>query len=578
VLKGQQFTSEYVIGAFICECSFSPLMVQQLEGGVMFIQNVTPTQQYRLAVDSMIQSVPAHSGEAFFEGLVHSLGQILEVSHVLVGEYNDDFQSVTTRAYWEHGSIRQGFSYELIHSPCRFVFEGKTVICSAQAQELYPEDDYFREHQIQSYIGFPLFDSQNRPAGLIAIMHTRPLLKTEFVLSILKLFASRVEGELERRKALQALQNSEQLYRSIARNIPNGLVIVFDKQFRIQLYEGQMADILPGYQEWIVGKNPFEEEEEFQLEWEFFRPYYEQTLQGKAQSLEYLVKKLGKEVVISMIPLRDEQGQITGGLSLVTDITALKKTQHYLKEHVEALSAKNQQLQEYIQSNLELEKFAYVASHDLRAPLRNISGFAQLLNMRYRDQLDEEAREYITFIVDGVQKMSGFIDDLLDYSRVTSQRDLAFEYLDTRTLVQEVVQHFQTDLSDKKVALQVGQLPEKVWGIKNSLLQVFMNLLDNALKFRRQTGQPKISIVGGSFNGHWQFEVEDNGIGIESHHFERIFSPFKRLHTDETYKGSGIGLAICKHIVQQHGGEISVASSPGLGSRFTFTLAKPQKK
>ena len=222
-------------------------------------------------------------------------------------------------------------------------------------------------------------------------------------------------------------------------------------------------------------------------------------------------------------------------------------------------------------SNSDLEQFASVASHDLQEPLRTIGSFCQLLEQRYAGQLDDDAEEFIGFIVDGARRMQGLIDDLLSYSRAgTKGRD--FEMVDSDAILDKALQNLKAALDRNDAVIERGPLP-KVCADEVQVLQLFQNLIGNAVKFRAEAPL-RIAVTAEDQGGAWCFAVTDNGIGIEPKFAKRIFLVFQRLHTREAIEGSGIGLSICKKIVERHGGRIWVEPAPGGGSRFCFTLPK----
>jgi signal transduction histidine kinase len=241
-----------------------------------------------------------------------------------------------------------------------------------------------------------------------------------------------------------------------------------------------------------------------------------------------------------------------------------------LQKHETRLMQKSEALE---RSNRDLEHFAYIASHDLQEPLRKVTSFADLLSRRYSGNLDDKAKSYFDFMVDGAKRMSTLINQLLAYSRLnTTGRD--FAPVDCNELVRQVVESIQMAIDEACATLSIGNLPV-VSGDQVQLAQVFQNLIENALKFRGP--QPlTISIAAKIAANSWEFSVADNGIGIAPEHAERIFLMFQRLHAANEYSGSGIGLAMCKRIVERHGGHIRVEGTPGGGSTFIFTL--PQTK
>ncbi len=230
-------------------------------------------------------------------------------------------------------------------------------------------------------------------------------------------------------------------------------------------------------------------------------------------------------------------------------------------------------------SNRELEQFAYVASHDLQEPLRKVASFCQMLESRYADQLDERARQYIAFAVDGAKRMQGLINDLLAFSRV-GQPGAAFRPVDLNEAAGQAVSEIEAAIEDSDATITVDHLPT-VTGDRTLLIQLFVNLMGNSIKFRRVDAPPVIRITAERKDDLWEFSCQDNGIGIEPAYRERVFVIFQRLHPRDAYPGTGIGLALCRKIVDFHGGTIWVdehaQATPGATIRWTLpAAAKPQ--
>ncbi|MDA0814092.1 MAG: ATP-binding protein [Verrucomicrobia bacterium] len=222
--------------------------------------------------------------------------------------------------------------------------------------------------------------------------------------------------------------------------------------------------------------------------------------------------------------------------------------------------------------NRELSVFTSVASHDLREPLRTISGFIGLLERKYKGQLDEEADEYIQFITDGAERMRALVTDLLSYARMES-RQSEFEAVNTREIVEDKLAALGAAIEECGARIICGELPT-IEGDPTQLSQVFQNLIGNGIKYRGDAS-PVIKVGAVQRAEDWRFTVEDNGIGIPPEQATAIFEPFRRLHgAGSKYQGSGIGLAICKKVVERHGGRIWVESAPGGGSIFNFTIPK----
>jgi PAS domain S-box-containing protein len=267
---------------------------------------------------------------------------------------------------------------------------------------------------------------------------------------------------------------------------------------------------------------------------------------------------------------QDRGGQSAGLLWLLHDITE----QVHAREQLRALNAEldarvQQRTAELQRSNEELQQFAYVASHDLQEPLRAVSIYTQMVAERYQRQLDSRAEEFFGYIVEGTKRMQQLIRDLLEYSRVqTTEHELS--EVEGEELLTYVLESLQPSLVESQAVVTHDSLP-RLWGDSVQLRQVMQNLLSNALKFRG-VEPPRIHIGAHRHGPEWVFSVHDNGIGLDPKQAERIFVIFQRLHTQREYPGTGMGLAICKRIIDRHGGRIWVDSQPGHGATFYFTL------
>jgi signal transduction histidine kinase len=245
------------------------------------------------------------------------------------------------------------------------------------------------------------------------------------------------------------------------------------------------------------------------------------------------------------------------------DITARKQAEEDLK----------QTLAELKRSNQELEQFAYVASHDLQEPLRMVSSFTQLLAQRYQNRLDQDAKGFIAFAVDGAVRMQRLIQDLLVYSRVGT-RGAEFAPTDADAALRVALENLQAAIRDTGAQVIHDVLP-MVLADATQLTQVFQNLVGNAIKFHGDA-PPRVHVSATLTGDDWVFAVADNGIGIDPQYFERIFVIFQRLHAGDRYPGTGIGLALCQRIVQRHGGRLWVESTPGKGATFHFTMKRQE--
>jgi len=259
-------------------------------------------------------------------------------------------------------------------------------------------------------------------------------------------------------------------------------------------------------------------------------------------------------------PWRSALGAIGGIIIFFEDITERKRAEEVLQRSAEELA----------RSNKDLEQFAYVASHDLQEPLRIVSGFIGRLRERYAASLDDRAREYIDFAVQGAQRMSQLVHDLLEYSRAQA-RPRQLKPADMKEAFDRARANCMASIREAGAAVTCGDLPI-VMGDPTQLVQLLQNLIGNAIKFRRPETSPEVQLFSRRVQDHWVFHLHDNGIGIPMDQAERVFLIFQQLHTRDMYPGTGIGLAICKKIVERHGGRIWVQSEMGKGSTFSFSL------
>jgi len=281
--------------------------------------------------------------------------------------------------------------------------------------------------------------------------------------------------------------------------------------------------------------------------------------------------------IISPRPVRDPDGTYGGSFAVITDISSRKLAE----EQLERMSA------ELRRSNQELEQFAYVASHDLQEPLRKITAFGDRLEAKAEGVLDEQARDYLARMQNAARRMHGLINDLLSYSRVTT-KGRPFETVDLNEVLRGVLSDLEVRVQETGARLEVGVVPT-IEADPSQMRQLFQNLIGNALKFRRPDVAPLLRVTGetvdlpgpvsgGAARRFCRITVGDNGIGFDTKHAERIFGVFQRLHARTEYEGSGIGLAICRRVVERHGGSIAARGAPGEGSTFTVLLPVQQAK
>lgn len=357
----------------------------------------------------------------------------------------------------------------------------------------------------------------------------------------------------------KALEESEKRYRQIVELAEEGIWVINDEGMTVYVNHA-MARILKYTEEEMLGIHfcNFVDEESQNLA----QSKIEERKKGLSEKYELRFKsKEGKEIwtYMSASPVMDQEGKMLWSCALVYDITERKKAEQQLMQLTDDLKRSNQ----------ELEQFAYVASHDLQEPLRAITSYTQLLAQKYQGQLDSKADKYIHYIVDGATRMQQLINDLLSYSRVgTKGKEL--KLTDFNQVLEQTLMNLQIAIREKKAVITSDPLP-LILGDQGQLVQLLQNLIGNGIKFCQQEF-PKIHISVVEKQEEWFFTVKDNGIGIAPEYADRIFIIFQRLHTRREYEGTGIGLAICKRIVERHGGRIWVESELGQGATFHFTI------
>lgn len=285
------------------------------------------------------------------------------------------------------------------------------------------------------------------------------------------------------------------------------------------------------------------------------------------------VKKDGTYIWVetTVHPVLDQEGKMIYFQTTSRDISDKKQAEAALEQKMQELNEKNEQLQRYIESNLQLENFAYLASHDLREPMRTIVRFSQMLQQRLKERLQENEREYLDFIIKATRHLDRMIADLLDFSRV-NQSPIEPQAFSPEYIVQEVKDALWKAIGETQAEIETEHLPASIEADPVKFQQLIQNLVANSIKYHQEHLIPQVKIGGEEIKGGWRFWVKDNGIGIAPEYHERIFILFKKLHTQDTYEGSGIGLSMCRKIVEQHKGAIWVDSRPGEGSTFYFTL------
>ena len=377
----------------------------------------------------------------------------------------------------------------------------------------------------------------------------------------------------EMRHIRDAAAKTEEMRRLIM-NAALDAIICIDRQNRVTFWNPQAEKIFGWPSREVLGRKlsdliiPEEHREKHDRGLE----RYLETGQGRSINVLLELTAIRRDgsdfpIELTVLPIKQDNGEIF--CAFIRDISERKRNEMILRELNLEMS---RNIDELGKSNVELEQFAYIASHDLQEPLRMVTGFLTQLDKKYRDLLDEKGREYLHFAVDGAVRMRQIILDLLEYSRADNA-DAPLESIDLDHVLDELVRQNREPLEELGGRILRDPLPV-VRARRVPITQVFQNLIGNAIKYHRPDEAPVITVSCADEGTHWKFSVTDNGIGIAPRHFRKIFVVFQRLHLREQYSGTGIGLAICKKIIEGYGGRIWVESDSGKGSVFYFTIRK----
>lgn len=389
----------------------------------------------------------------------------------------------------------------------------------------------------------------------------------------------------QKKKSEIALSESEALYRHLFENAFDGIEI-----YEYERVEGATSSLFARNDKlrYLLGRTDKEMDEGKGISTLRLSP---DTQPNGRQSSEYLMEKRVEfnqnkiaafewqfthkdghfvDVYLTLQEYRINNKTILTGI--YKDITERKKAEKIIQQNIDQLHQKNEELQKFIKSNMQLENFAYLASHDLKEPIRTIISFSQILKRSAYEKLSQDEQEYVDFIIKGSRNMSMLIEDLLTYSRADTE-DKKIQTIKLNDLLYTVNYELNALIENSKAIIEIHNLPEIIQADKVQMRQLFQNLITNAVRYASPERIPHIKISAEEHDNEWLFAVNDNGIGIKSEFYERIFLLFRRLHGDKE-KGTGIGLALCKKIVENHGGKIWVESEYGKGSTFYFTINK----
>lgn len=378
----------------------------------------------------------------------------------------------------------------------------------------------------------------------------------------------------EKKQAEEALQETRDRYRMIIEHAPIG--ITADHLGWISSSNPAFREIL-GYSEEELASmhcSEFVHPDDLEKTKEIIEGIISGTNKISSAELKMIRKDEDIRSVLLQIQGRfDQDGSYLESIASVVDITEKKAAELLIQQQLTDLDEKNRELKKYIESNLQLENFAYLASHDLKAPIRTIVSFGQLLKKSAFQKLDNREQEFLKFIISASSNLHRLTLDLLSYSRVRTQRR-QFERVNLQEELDHLIKSLDSSIHEANAQIFMEDIPKQIIADKTFIRQIFQNLISNSIKFAKNEVPPLVSIYAIEREEAWEFEIRDNGIGIKSQYYDKIFLLFQKLHPNEQYDGSGIGLAICRKIVELHQGKIWVESVPKSGTSIFFTISK----
>ncbi len=555
----------------------------QMMGYVGTITDISDRKQTELALQNLIEGTAATTGQDFFPALVHHIAGALEAAYVLVAEYMEG--DVHALAVWASDRLQPNFSYTPINGPCKRALQEGFYYCPDSVQEAFPEDPALAELEAVCFLGIALYGNQGKLIGILYILNQQPLRDPDRAEQILRVFGARSAAELERQRAQTALeklnrsletkvtertaelQASQAYYQSIVadqtelicRFLPDG-TLTFVNDAYCQYFQRSSEELVgSNFLDLLLQKDRAATQQTFN-NLSFENPVIVYEYQVIAPDNTLCWQQWTDRAFF------DASGKAIEFQAVGRDITALKDT-------TAQLEASNTQLEV---SNKELESFAYSVSHDLRAPLRAIDGFSKALLEDYGGTFDEVANSYFDRIRKNISRMSMLIDDLLSLSRV-SQVELHYSNVNLTSLAYELIRELQE--SDPARHVKVIIAPNMTIVADLTLMRIMLtNLLQNAWKFTSHHSTARIEFGMQTNKGQpTTYFVQDDGAGFNMAYIDKLFGVFHRLHTENQFPGTGIGLATVQRIIHRHSGTVWADAIVEQGATFYFTVPQPAK-
>jgi len=583
VLAGEELDFEWQ--ARDSSNKFFPVEVRlrKLEGGgtsgtpavIATLRDITKRKRTEESIKNIAAGVSAESGDAFYQQMVTHLAKLFDADYAFIGLLDENNpEIINTLSIFAHGSIAENMSYSLLNTPCAEVVDKGPLYHLCNVQQLYPNAQLLVDMRVDSFIGAPLLDSNNRTIGLIEILDSKPMNLQQQLTEILEIFSARAAVELERDKIHRRLENTRQKLALHVQQTPLG-VIEWDPCFCVTDWNPAAEKIFGYSKQEALGKTateliiPDESLSHVNATWQALLENH-----GGTRSTNSNITKNKTNITCEWYntPLVADNGEVIGVASLVSDVTKRINTEIELevhREHLEELV--EQRTMELTNINQELESFSYSVSHDLRAPLRHIDGFSQVLQEDYAKQLDEEGQQQLQRIRNSAQRMGQLIDDLLVLSRV-SRGNIEREPLNLSSMAQDIFNKLQHYDTDRKVSISIQS--KILATADHRLIHVLLeNLIGNAWKYTSKIDHANICFDAKiNEKDETVFCLRDNGAGFDMKYAERLFTAFKRLHSDREFEGTGIGLATVQRIINRHAGRVWATAEIGKGAAFYFTL------
>jgi PAS domain S-box-containing protein len=536
------------------------------------VEDELATRMRQRAVLSQLSQRALAGGDldALMDEAVRLVARTFEVEYCKVLELLPDGNALLLRAGvgWKEGLVGHGTVSAGIESQAGYTLlsDGPVIVEDLRKETRFSGPPLLYEHGAVSGISV-IIQSRGRPFGVLGAHTIQKRKFTQDDVHFLQAVANILSSAIERKRAQEALRAASLYARSLIEASLDPFVTisadgkVMDVNKATELVTGVSREHLIGsdFSDYFTEPDKAREgyKEVFSKGWVTDYPLAIRHTSGRVT-----------EVLYNATVYKNEVGEVQGVFAAARDVTELRRAEEKLKTYMAKLEW----------SNRELQDFAFVASHDLQEPLRKIQVFGDQLKTKYTEPLGDEGRDYLERMHSAANRMQALIQALLNYSRVTTKAE-PFSPVDLSSLIREVVTDLETGIEEARGRVEVENLTN-LEADPNQMRQLFQNLIANALKFRREE-KPVVKVYGEQSpagDTRFQIFVEDNGIGFDEKYLDRIFTPFQRLHGRGIYEGTGIGLAICRKIVERHGGSITAKSTPGKGSTFIVTLPMKQPK